>query len=387
MHIGIKYLNSFIKSKTMPAKNICILILTPNLCSRDAVGNDVIQQWNTLKSKSIPVSIYAQESEPPYNDILVSLQEVEEKIKKKQTIILYHHSVYWEQGESILKKSSCRRIMRYHNITPSFYFNPYSLDYYVATNMGREQTKRLMHDIYFDKVLTCSKYSSNEIIMHGYDPEKTVAIPPFHCLRDFDTAREDEKVKKEISEKAIQVLFVGRISPHKGHRYLLHAIKAYAQSFDQDIHLHIVGKVDDKLKDYFFELQSLCNILGIENYVTFHRNVDFNALYTFYKYSDVFLIMSEHEGFGVPVLEAQYTGLPVIALDRCAVGETLGPSQIKYSTIDYLDIASAIYTLGSSSEIRDSLRDYGYLNCKRYKQDLISRKFEQVLGQYLEMRS
>ena len=77
--------------------------------------------------------------------------------------------------------------------------------------------------------------------------------------------------------------------------------------------------------------------------IKFHQKVDLKTLHTLYKYSTVFLLLSEHEGFCVPILEAQYHNLPIVAWDQCAVGETLGSGQLLFQDCDYDSFAIAAH--------------------------------------------
>jgi glycosyltransferase involved in cell wall biosynthesis len=84
--------------------------------------------------------------------------------------------------------------------------------------------------------------------------------------------------------------------------------------------------------------------------------------------------MSEHEGFCVPILEAQYHNIPIIALDRAAVKETLGIEQLIYEKVDYGIFSSAIYTLITDIEIHTYLAKQGYNNFLKYETGKISER-------------
>ena len=111
--------------------------------------------------------------------------------------------------------------------------------------------------------------------------------------------------------------------------------------------------------------------------------ISFNELYTLYQKCDIFLVLSEHEGFCIPVLEAQYNSLPVIALARCAVPDTAGTDQLMYNEPDYLWFASAIKTISENAGYRKKLIDAGKRNVLKYKKDLITEALCKVIERYL----
>ncbi len=117
------------------------------------------------------------------------------------------------------------------------------------------------------------------------------------------------------------VLFVGRIIPNKKIDDLVRSFAVFQKWLRPRSRLLLVG--DHRgFERYFDRLQELVRELRLDE-VVFTGQVDDDELYAYYRLADVFLCLSEHEGFGVPLQEAMHFGLPVIAYDAGAVRETL----------------------------------------------------------------
>ncbi|NIR26507.1 MAG: glycosyltransferase, partial [Gammaproteobacteria bacterium] len=120
---------------------------------------------------------------------------------------------------------------------------------------------------------------------------------------------------QRLSDGKTNVLFVGRVSPNKGHVHLMNTVLYYRMLFDDNIRLVIAGHVSPHLTKYYAHLLRMARSLGISKNVEFWGKVTTRQLASLYRESDAYLLLSEHEGFCVPILEAQSQGLPVIAYD------------------------------------------------------------------------
>lgn len=99
--------------------------------------------------------------------------------------------------------------------------------------------------------------------------------------------------------------------------------------------------------------------LGIGSAVTLTDVVDHDALLAYYATSDVFVVLSEHEGFNVPVLEAMHFGLPVVALAAGAVPETVGGGGVLLEDKDPVLVAAAVDRILGDLPVRHSLAQAG----------------------------
>lgn len=351
-----------------------IIITTPSLVANDAVGNDVLLQQTLLRQSGYKVAIYAEHCDDFFEEIATSYADIEKLVKDENNTLLYHHSIYWEQGQAIIDSAKCRIFMKYHNITPPEFFSIHDRVRRDATEKGRAQTYQLIASGKFSKYIGDSLYNTNELLDAGAPSEKCITIAPFHRVHDFDRSSINEDLQEDLKDGKVNLLFVGRVVPNKGHSHLIKTLNTYVNFYGSNVRLIVIGFMSPMDEDYFRELETLINENSLSELVTFKNKVSFDDLNTYYKSSDVFLLMSEHEGFCVPILEAQYHNLPIVALARGAVRETLGQNQIVFDEPDYAKFAVAINKIHTDPAIRKALIEAGRLNFNKYEASEILRQ-------------
>ncbi len=137
--------------------------------------------------------------------------------------------------------------------------------------------------------------------------------------------------------------------------------------------LYLVGKVTDR--GYGQALVDRVNHLGLSQFVTIRENISFSDLVTFYQKSSLFLLPSEHEGFGVPIIEAQFSRLPIIAYGATAIPETCGDGALLLDSLDPKRWAAAIHHLSTHGDLADHLRGKGFENYHKFSYPQIRDSF------------
>jgi glycosyltransferase involved in cell wall biosynthesis len=145
-------------------------------------------------------------------------------------------------------------------------------------------------------------------------------------------------------------LFVGRVLPNKRFEDLIKVFCIYQRYIDPDSRLLLVGE-SHGFERYFDALMRLVDDLALED-VVFTGHVDTDDLVAYYMVADVFLSMSEHEGFCAPLLEAFRSGLPVMAFDAGAVAETLGGAGVLVREKRFEEIAEMAHLLVHDENLR-----------------------------------
>lgn len=345
------------------------VILTPALIPYDAVGNDVRLQHKVL-SEFMPSYIYTEHFvQDGYSaPFLIKKDKLKKLAQDKETIFIYHHSVYWELGDTLLPKAKAKLFIKYHNITPPSFFAPYDDLYESVCHMGREQNARLKK---LDAVFMVDS-AYNAIDFPGAE-----VVPVFTILDDFQKEIDLDFADKLLDNR-LNILFVGRFAPNKGHAHL---VKTLLFLKEHGVHpiLHIAGAIDKRLKSYYQEIKDLISFYNLQENVKIYDKLPFPKLLTLYKTSDCFLLLSEHEGFCVPILEAQTTSLPIVAVDRTAIRETIGQQQLVLEDFDYNQIASTIYTLHTNPSYQTYLTAKGRENLKRFNFDNVKKTFLGVI--------
>ena len=114
--------------------------------------------------------------------------------------------------------------------------------------------------------------------------------------------------------------------------------------------------------------------------VTFAGSVSLAALVAYYRTATAFVSLSEHEGFGVPLLEAMRFDLPVIAYDAGAVAETLGDAGLRVKSRDLAEIAELVGLVAERPELRTSLGLAGQKRVAEFSTARVEKRTRDVLG-------
>lgn len=357
-------------------------LLTQSLYLYDAVGNDLFHQYDLLKKLNHNVYIYAEnyDSRLNLNDFNTASLEDIKTANIKESVVIYHHSAFWEVGYDILQNIKCQLYIKYHNITPGSFFEKYSELYEKICKEGEIQTKKIINNLNVYKYLCASKFNGEELIKLGAKREKIEVSPPFHKVDDFGKTDLDLELVDRLVVDKVNILFVGRVVPNKGIHHLIETLNTYTQLYGENVHLHIVGKRIEELSSFNIEIDQLIHDKYLENFITFYEQESFEKLNTLYAISHVFLLLSEHEGFCVPILEAQKNLLPIIAVQSSAIGETIGNSQAVLEEYNYKKIAAAINVVVSDNMKREYLIENGMKNMERFGIAKLENEFLEALG-------
>ena len=147
-----------------------------------------------------------------------------------------------------------------------------------------------------------------------------------HRIEELGREPFDAVVAGAYRGSVANILFVGGIRPNKGHAKALEVLAAYKQLTDTPARLLFVGNFDPNLKFYLDELRQYVAQLEMQEGedVVFATSVTPSQLRAYYMTASVFLCVSEHEGFCVPLVEAMSFRVPIVAWATTAVGETAG---------------------------------------------------------------
>jgi glycosyltransferase involved in cell wall biosynthesis len=202
----------------------------------------------------------------------------------------------------------------------------------------------------------------NELDLRRAGYRRTTVIP---VLVDYARvgagAVPDRRVAAELAEVkeggGADILFVGRIVPSKGQHELVKALWAYRRLYDPAARLHLVGGTSSFA--YLKALRGFVHDLGLAEAVRITGEVSDAALRAHFAAADVYLSLSAHEGFGVPLIEAMAAGVPVVARSLGAVAETVGDSALLLAADDPSYVAAAVWRACTDVPLRQRLIDAG----------------------------
>ncbi len=209
-------------------------------------------------------------------------------------------------------------------------------------------------------VLGLADSSFNERQLRRAGCRRTAVAP---VLADYGrvAAPPDPRVAAELARLGagggIDVLFVGRVVPSKAQHELVKALWAYRRLYDDRARLHLVGGTSSF--EYNKALQSFVHDLGLSAAVRLTGEVSDASLAAHFAAADVYLSLSAHEGFGVPLVEAMVAGVPVVARGAGAVADTVGDAALVLAAADPSYVAAAVHRVCSDERLRAALTGAG----------------------------
>ena len=194
--------------------------------------------------------------------------------------------------------------------------------------------------------------------------------------------RLDENGRPHGNDEKPSILFVGRVAPNKKHEDIIAAFHCYKKRYNKDARLFLIGS-SGGMERYRQRLEEYVDKLNTED-VIFTGKISFDQLLAYYNISDVFLCMSEHEGFCVPIIEAMYFNLPVIAYSSSAIPATLGGAGILLPEKDPLLTAGVINRVITDTQLREKIVSSQRKRLSDFSQESISEMFKNYLSAFIK---
>lgn len=347
-----------------------IVQVVSTLSYGDAVGNDVLALNNLIKKMGYKTDIYTENTSKKVKIKTKSINQL--KYLKSDDIMIYHLAIGTKFNFQ-LPEYRCKKILMYHNITPPYFFYGYNNAASLSCLQGLDGLKFLSDKV--DYCLAVSEFNKNDLINTGYNME----IDVLPILIPFDDYKEQPNYKliKKYNDNFINILFVGRVVPNKKHQDIIASFYYYKKYINQNSRLIFVGSYDEN-DLYYKKLQQFIKDLTLED-VIFTGSILFKDILSYYHLADVFVCMSEHEGFCVPLVEAMYFDIPIIAYDSCAVPETLGDSGVIVKDKNFMEIAELINRVVIDVKLRNKIIE----NQKNRLMDFSNQNIENMFIKYI----
>lgn len=346
-----------------------IIQLVSSLNFGDAVGNDALAIKHMLEGAGYATAIFTFAVHPKikeenvYNiDLLPELTE--------DDIIIYHYAS--EDGfQKLIEETTAKVVLRYHNVTPPEFFHGYDEKAETITRKGLAQIKSMRDAI--DYGIVVSDFNKKDLIDMGYQCPISV-IPILIPFKDYER-QPDENVISRYSDGKTNIVFVGRIVPNKKIEDVIACFAAYKENYNSTARLFLVGNYQETDR-YYQYLQEYIKKCGVED-VIFPGHIAFDAILAYYKIADVFLCMSEHEGFCVPLVEAMFFETPIVAYASTAIPGTLGGSGVLVETKEPEMVAETMNQVMQDTEYRSEI-------LKKQNERLKDFAYESIRGQILD---
>lgn len=345
--------------------------LVSSLSYGDAIGNDVLAIDQYLREKGYETKILAFIIDDRVSRYAEYFQP---KMIFKHDIVIYHKAC----GEPLTEQFNmllCKKIMLYHNITPSEFFKPYDRLQAWRLKQGRQQVIDMIP--YLDYAWADSLYNLQELLVAGMPSEKTAVLPIMIDFKQYQDTANVDLLKKLYRRKGTKLLFIGRIAPNKCQEDIVKVFYYYKNLIDSQAQLYLVGSYRGTEK-YYAKLQGFIAELKLKD-VYFTGHVSFQELLAYYQACDVFVCMSEHEGFCVPLVECMYFDLPIVAYNSSAIPETLDGSGVLIQKKDYGQFCESIKRLQTDMNYREEILNGQRKSLEQYKPERIAETLYKLI--------
>ncbi len=319
----------------------------PRITSGDAVGNAVLALRRLFREAGHASEAYAIEA-PRAADAVLPYRRLFRVVAPDDALVL-HYAVGSDAFAS-LARLPARRILVYHNLTPPSFFlgtNPHAAAF---AEQGQRQLGELAGSV--DRAIAVSEFNRRDLVAAGF--ADATAVPLLVDWSAYDVPPDPVALARWRAPAPV-LLFVGRIAPNKRQDDLIRLLAYIRRGVHPEARLLLVGGYADQPR-YHESLAALAGRLGVADAVTFAGPVQMPGLVAAYRAGSCFVSLSEHEGFGVPLLEAMRFQVPVLAYDAAAVGETVdGGGVLLRRKDDLAAIAETIALVLERPRLREGL--------------------------------
>jgi len=340
----------------------------------DAITNEALQMRRLLRAAG-PSEIFARYIGDGVEEIrFLHDYHKMESARNGHNILLVHSSIGEAAVFEFLRSRPERLLMRFHNITPPEMFARFDPPFQRLLEQGtreiaglRDKVVLAMADSSFNaRCLGELGYTNIRVVPLLLDLSGLLEIPPAP-LPDLELP---------APGAGPLILFVGRVAPNKGHQELVKAFHVLKTYHHRDARLWLVGgKAHGR---YRAAVDHLIAGLGLRD-VVFTGPIDDPQLASVFRRADIYLSLRAHEGFGVPLIEAMAHGIPVVAWDTTAVGETMGGAGLMLRDPSPLTAAEAIVMVLKDASVRDDLVARGRARVEHFSAERSSAAFLNAL--------
>jgi glycosyltransferase involved in cell wall biosynthesis len=268
------------------------------------------------------------------------------------------------------------RVLQYHNVTPAHFFAPYDPCIFRIAVLGRRELASLAGRT--DLALGDSEYNRAELEALGFSPTGVMPIA-------VDTTRLTEApphpaLEAILGDGLTNFLFVGRIVPNKRIEDIVRLAEQFKRYTDARYRFIFVGRTDG-VPRYYATVRALVDRYDmLTDRFWFTGAVSDWELAAFYRHASVYISMSEHEGFCVPLVEAMAMGVPIMAYASSAVPETLGGAGVTFAPKDMEYAAELLGQLAFDDEVRRRVIQGQYRRLRAFGDDALRAGLDRILG-------
>src|SRR5436190_8408039 len=313
----------------------------------DAIGDSARRVRDLLRAMGHQSELYALTVD---DDLCDDVRPFTDPAATKGQKTIFHYALPSPMTEAFASLGS-GRVLQYHNVTPAAYFAPYDPALFRLASLGRDELATLVGRV--DLALGDSDYNRQELEALGFSRTGVFPIA-------VDTSRITQPADRPaldtiLDDGLVNFLFVGRIAPNKKIEDIIRLAEVYKRYVDAYYRFIFVGRFDVVPRYYSMIRALMTEFRFLNDRFLFTGPVSDEELAVYYRHAAVYISLSEHEGFCVPLLEAMAADVPVLAYAAGAVPETLGGAGVLFEPKDLELAAEMMGMLVYDQQVREAV--------------------------------
>ena len=312
----------------------------------DAIGHEVLGIQRVLRAEGYESEIFVETADYRLEPITRDYRELVD-VSHPDNLVLHHFSLGSKASRTAFALPD-RMALIYHNITPPEYF--VGVHRMLARQCFRGRRELRAYASRCDLALGDSEFNRQDLEKLGFP--RTAVLPVIPDFSNLDR-QPNRMMAGQFDDDWTNVVFVGRVIANKRIEDLIRFFHAYRTIFNPRSRLLVVGAYSG-YERYLSSLHQLTAALGADH-VHFVGHVSDEELVAYYDVADLFLCASEHEGFCVPLVEAFYKQVPVLAYAATAVPDTMDGAGVLYDDKDPRSVAALMDAIVSNQTLRDAI--------------------------------
>jgi len=313
----------------------------------DAIGDSARRVRDLLRQLGHSSELYALSID---DDLSNDVRPFDDPEAKRGDLTIFHYALPSPMTD-VFASLGGGRILQYHNVTPAAFFAPYDPHLFRLAALGRDELATLVGRV--DLALGDSEHNRKELEALGFRPTGVFPIA-------VDTRRVTQHASRPalealLDDELVNFLFVGRIAPNKKIEDHIRLAEHYKRYVDAYYRFIFVGRFDVVPRYYAMIRALMAEYRLLNDRFIFTGPVPDEELAVYYRHAAVYMSLSEHEGFCVPLVEAMATDVPVLAYAAAAVPDTLGGAGVQFAPKDLEFAAELLGELAFNDNLRASV--------------------------------
>jgi glycosyltransferase involved in cell wall biosynthesis len=310
----------------------------------DAIGDSARRVRDLLRGLGHDSDLFALTID---DELTHDVRAFADPAARRGDITIFHYALPSPMTAAFASLDS-GRVLQYHNVTPAEYFAPFDPALFRLATLGRQELGTLPGRV--DLALGDSEFNRQELESLGF--ARTGVFPIAVNTERITHAAPRPSLEEILDDGLVNFLFVGRIAPNKKIEDVIKLAEVYKRYIDAYYRFIFVGRSDVVPRYYSMIRALMAEYRLLNDRFVFTGPVPDAELAVYYRQAAVYISLSEHEGFCVPLIEAMAADVPVLAYAAAAVPDTLGGAGVQFAPKDLEYAAELLGALAFDDELR-----------------------------------